>query len=853
MEHVKTDPLLGRDIAGRYRIEAKIGEGGMGSVYRARHVVTGKVVAIKVLLPDLAAYDSFVQRFLHEAQAAAYLNHPHAINIMDCGRDGDAVYLLMEFVEGQTLTEVMRQEGPFTAERAANILKQICAAVAEAHAQSIVHRDLKPDNIMLQKMADGSDYVKVLDFGIAKVLDEQKRGSVPVSRNIFVGTPEYASPEQCNAKSPTYLSDIYSLGTILYEMLTGSPPFTGEPMRVMLRHTSEEPPPLGRVRPDLPPEVEQVVRRALSKDPARRQQNAVDLDREFELAVYGGIEEARERASPGLNGMSARRAAVATHPTARATLPVITRVWQPVSRLFQTRKRRWLIGLVAAMAVLVTAGGYPFYRWYQATPSLPNPPPLVLPAPPSIPANPLSLVKQTIEEGNRDGAVRELRQLLQYDQGFNPEAHALLGLVYFDQGDYGGAEREFNTAIQQMDGVYPEAQYGLGQLLLQRGQEAEAINQFQLAAKGSDRPHLPSLVTLGELALRRGETSQADEFFRQVITKASDDPHDVLQVGRVLWLREQYDLAARELRRAMAGRGGVFPEAELYLGLTLARQGDLKGALEALSNAARRRGGNYPEARLALGLELDEQGQTNRAIEELRAAIRLRGGNYPQAELALGNMLADWAVGQYDEAQRQWQLAISHRGGSFPEAERSLARLYLARLGQIAEARKIWSRLEDKDWLEQTKDALVIRTGPGSPARALASAKPLDVGDAVTFLFTPLAGESQALGVTFKVGAGGVKVRWLPGEEGQPARWAAVAVTGDGERPLEVRPLDNQLTKKFSAELSVRVNRSQVVVLLDGQEVVRMPLDAAGQPLVVLCEGQAMVYNVREAKTMDIR
>jgi tetratricopeptide (TPR) repeat protein len=853
MEHVKTDPLLGRDIAGRYRIEAKIGEGGMGSVYRARHVVTGKVVAIKVLLPDLAAYDSFVQRFLHEAQAAAYLNHPHAINIIDCGRDGEVVYLLMEFVEGQTLTEVMKTEGPLSAERAATILKQICAVVAEAHAQSIVHRDLKPDNIMLQKMAGGSDYVKVLDFGIAKVLDEQKRGNVPISRNIFVGTPEYASPEQCNAKSPTYLSDIYSLGTILYEMLTGSPPFTGEPLQVMLKHTSEDPPSLREVRPDLPPGVAQVVQRALSKDPTRRQQSVMDLAREFELALNGGVESAWELASPGLNGMPTRPTAVAAHPTERATLRFLNRAWQPVSWLFQTRKRRWLLGLVAVMAVPVTAGGYMFYRWYQATLSLPNPPRLMLPVPPSIPANPLSLVKQMIEEGNRDGAVRELKRLLQYDQGFNPEAHALLGLVYFDQGDYGGAEREFNTAIRQMDGVYPEAQYGLGQLLLQRGQETEAINQFQLAAKGGDQPHLPSLVTLGELALHRGETSKADELFREVIAKASDNPQDVLQVGRVLWLREQYDLAARELRRAIAGKGGVFPEAELYLGLTLARQGDLKGTLEAFSNAALRRGGNYPEARLALGLELYEQGQRDRAIEELRAAIRLRGGNYPHAEWSLGHILADWTVGQYEEAQRQLQLAISHRGGSFPEAEQSLARLYLARFGQIAEARKIWSRLEDKEWLEQTKDALAIRTGPGSPARALAGAKPLDVGDSLTLVFAPLAGGSQAPGATFKVGAGGVKVRWLPGEEGQPARWSAVALTTDGERPLEVRPVDNQLTKKFSAELSVRVNRSQVVLVLDGQEVVRTPLDVAGQPLVVLCEGQAIVYNLRESKSMDIR
>lgn len=849
----QTDPLLGRHIAGRYRIEAQIGEGGMGSVYRARHVVTGKVVAIKVLLPDLAAYESFVQRFLHEAQAAAYLNHPHAINIIDCGRDGDVVYLLMEFVEGRTLTEVMKTEGPLPVERAATILRQICAAVAEAHAQSIIHRDLKPDNIMLQTVAGGTDYVKVLDFGIAKVLDEQKRGAAPISRNIFVGTPEYASPEQCNAQSPTHLSDIYSLGTILYEMLAGHPPFTGEPLQVMLKHISQEPPPLREIRPDLPPAVDQVVQRALSKNPAQRQQHVMDLAREFEAALNGGVEDLGVRVLPKVIDASACPPATAVHPTEGTTPGRLDRGWSPVRWFVQTRARRWLVGLAAVAAVPLTAGGYMFYRWYQETPGLPRPPQLLLPAPPSTPANPLRLVKQMIEEGNRDGAVQELKRLLQLDRGFNPEAHALLGLVYFDQGDYSGAEQELNTAIQQMDGVYPEAQYWLGQLLLLRGQEQEALAQFQSAARGSDPPHLPSLVALGELALRRGEVSQADDLFREVIARATDDPQDVLQVGRVLWLREQYDLAARELRRAIAGRAGVFSQAELYLGLTLARQGDAKGALEAFQRAIRQRGGNYPEARLALGLHLYEQGQTTGALEELRAAVRLRGGNYPQAEWALGNLLADWGVGQYEEAQRQLQLAISHRGGNFPEAEHSLARLALARLGQIAEARKIWSRLEDRNWLEQTKDAVLLRTGPGTAVQRLAGTRPLEVGDSLTLTFAPLAGGPLMPGVTFKVGACGIKVRWLPAEAGQPGRWTVVALTPEGERAVDVHPIDNQLTGKISAELSVRVSRSQVTLLLDGQELVRAPLEVAGHPLVILGEGQAMVYNLRGTSSMDIR
>ncbi|MBI3949816.1 MAG: protein kinase [Acidobacteria bacterium] len=851
MEQVKTDPLLGREIAGRYRIEAKIGEGGMGSVYRARNVATGKVVAIKVLLQDLAAYDSFVQRFLHEAQAAAYLNHPHAINIIDCGRDGDVVYLLMEYVEGRTLTEVMREEGPFPAERAANILRQICAAVAEAHGQSIVHRDLKPDNIMLQRVAGGIDYVKVLDFGIAKVLDEQKRGSAPISRNIFVGTPEYASPEQCNAKSPTHLSDIYSLGTILYEMLTGNPPFTGDPMQVMISQVSGEPRAVREIRSDLSPQVEDVLKRALSKDPADRQQHVLQLAQEFEAAVFGGVEEAWDLNAPGRDSVPVRPTAFRPQLTQPATLAPERRGWQSWW-LFQTGRRRLLAGLVSVTVMLGMGAGYRFYRWYQLTPVLPKPPQLALPQVPRLQAHPLELARRLFESGNRDGAVGELKRLITNDQGFNPEAHALLGLVYFDQGDYSGAESEYNTAIKQMDGVYPEAQCRLGQLLLDRGNEAEAATLFQQAVDGSERQHLPSLLALGELALHRDEPDRAEEMFREVISRASDTSEDILQVGRVLLLRHQYDLAARELRRAISSRQGVFPEAELYLGLTLAKQADLKGAIEALKQAVAHRGGNYPDGRVALGMALYEHNEYSQAIEELKAAVRLRGGNDPQAELWLGILLADWAVGRYDEALAQLQLAITHRGGRFPEAEQAMARLYFTRLGQLAEARKIWGQRDDQSWLEQTKDALFIRSGSGTSTQRVIGGKSAGAGDSMTFSLAPVAGGSQAPIMTVKVDAGGVTVRFIPGEESRPPRWSALVFGPGGERSLDVQPIENQLMGKTSTEISVRIGRMQASLVLDGQEVWRGPVEPSVQVLAVIGDGEAVLYNWRESKGVDI-
>jgi tetratricopeptide (TPR) repeat protein len=853
MEQVKIDPLLGRDIAGRYRIEEKIGEGGMGSVYRARNVVTGKLVAIKVLLQDLAAYDSFVQRFLHEARAAAYLNHPHAINIIDSGRDGEVVYLLMEYVEGRTLTQVMREEGPFSAERAANILKQICAAVAEAHHQSIVHRDLKPDNIMLQSVAGETDYVKVLDFGIAKVLDEQKRGNMPVTRNIFVGTPEYASPEQCNSKNPTHVSDIYSLGTILYEMLTGAPPFIGEPMQVMVKHVNERPPSVREIRPDLSPEVELILRRALSKNPQHRQHYVLELAQEFEAAVFSERREGGETAAAVRNGAPAGQLAAPPHPTEMATLSRQRGIRDSLYWLFRSGKRRLLVGLATLIVVAGTGRGYQFYRWYQTTPVLPAPPQLALPLPPSTPAHPLAVAQRLFDEGNRDGAVREIQRLLEEDQGYNPEAHRLLGVIYFDQGDYVGAQTELDTATKQMDGSYPEAQFWLGQLLLQRGQEADAEAQFDQAVAGSQRRHLPSLVALGELALHRGQQDKAEGLFREVISAAGDSPEDVLQVGKVLLARGQYDLAARELRRAITNKQGVFPEAELYLGIALTGQSDLKGAAEALSQALAHRGGNYPDARMASGTVLYDQSQYTQAIDELKAAIRLRGGNFPQAELSLGTVLADWAIGQYDEAQRQLQLAITHHGGSFPEAERALGRLYLARLGQLSEARKVWSRLEDQVGLDQTKDAILLRAGGSGLIQRVIGTKPLESGDTIAFNFAPLASGGQPPVITFRVGAGGVRVRMLPAQEGRAATWLGAVLTADGERLLQAQPISNQLMRKDSAELSIHLDRSQVLLRLDGQEIGRYLVEPPTQVLAIIGDGHAVVYNLRESKGMDNR
>jgi eukaryotic-like serine/threonine-protein kinase len=287
--HAEVGALVGRVLDGKYELLAPLGEGGMGSVYRARRLLIGDEVAVKVLHAKFVNDDTLVERFRREARAAAQLHHPNVVTIHDYGeargREGFA-YIVMELVRGESLRSLLRREGRMDAARAVSLMRDVCAGVGAAHRRGIVHRDLKPDNVIVAPADEDSaaERVKVVDFGIAKLRDMAVDGTL-TEAGAVVGTPFYMSPEQCKGEHLDARADVYSLGALLHEMLASSPPFNATSLAgIILKHVSEPPPPLP---PDVqaPTALRDAIARALSKDPEARQRDAAEFAREIQAAV----------------------------------------------------------------------------------------------------------------------------------------------------------------------------------------------------------------------------------------------------------------------------------------------------------------------------------------------------------------------------------------------------------------------------------------------------------------------------------------------------------------------------------------------------------------------------------------
>ena len=260
--------MIGTAI-GNYVVRSKLGEGGMGAVYLAEHTRLGRRVAVKVLLPEMARSKDVVARFFNEAKAATDIKNEHIVDVLDFGELPDgASYIVMEWLEGQSLADVLRG-GALPIARALHVAEGMSKALGAAHARGIVHRDLKPDNVFLVTREGDPDFVKVLDFGIAKLTTNA--GDVRTQAGAVMGTPLYMSPEQINGSGVDQRTDIYAMGIIMYQMLSGALPFeTATLTELLVAHATKTPPPLRQRNASIPPEVEAAVMRALEKDPARR-------------------------------------------------------------------------------------------------------------------------------------------------------------------------------------------------------------------------------------------------------------------------------------------------------------------------------------------------------------------------------------------------------------------------------------------------------------------------------------------------------------------------------------------------------------------------------------------------------
>lgn len=334
-------------LANRYELMEKIGEGGMAVVYKARCTFLDRWVAIKILRDQYANNPEFVDRFQREARAAARLAHPNIVSIYDVGEDQGRHFIVMEYVQGENLKDYLSRRGPLTPQTVAEMGQQVAAALAHAHCRGIIHRDIKPHNLLVSPEGQ----VKVTDFGIARAA----AASSLTETGVVLGSVHYFSPEQAQGGAVDARSDIYALGVVLYELLTGVPPFTGDsPIAIALSHLDSEPPAVAELCPYVPEDLEQAIMKAMAKDPAHRYQTAGELNRA--LAPAASRTRAQEEPTRVLTAVPGREKATATRNRPKPN----------------RRSTTWVVATILLLSVLT--GAFLWFRYYFLVPIVEVPP-----------------------------------------------------------------------------------------------------------------------------------------------------------------------------------------------------------------------------------------------------------------------------------------------------------------------------------------------------------------------------------------------------------------------------------------------------------------------------------------------
>lgn len=553
-ETTALDPMIGKVLAERFRLVERIGQGGMGCVYKALHIQMDRPCAIKLLLPMAGDQESARARFRREAKMSSRINSPNAVTIYDFGEaEAGQFYLAMEYIEGESLATVLNREKLLPIERVLNITDQIARALSAAHALGIVHRDLKPANIMLTSK-DGAELVKVLDFGIAKTVTDDDNDKLTLT-GCLVGTPTFMSPEQVLGESIDSRSDIYSLAIMVYQMLSGALPFAGENAQtVIMKRLHDAPIPLRAAAPFLTAEIEQAVMRGLEREPARRITDVEQFAASLRAAVAANAQNILDsRTIERKRTESDSTTLVAPRPPAIVTPEVRKRSW--LVPLLISAFGLTLLGVVVAAVLLIYFNTKPASQATSTnTTDRPN---QVLPSSSSTPngpgaggpgaggSTPLATGKDLadihFEAGKRyqqeayslgsgaeavaknNAAVSEYRKALETRSSF-PEAHENLGVALYSLGRVGEAINEYEIAITQYGNPKAQVLTNYGMALIMAKRFSEAADAFAKALLLN--PNDSDLHYYRGFALyQAGDEPGSREAFRRYLDQAPQGRH----------------------------------------------------------------------------------------------------------------------------------------------------------------------------------------------------------------------------------------------------------------------------------------------------------------------------------------
>ncbi|HST53441.1 MAG TPA: serine/threonine-protein kinase [Pyrinomonadaceae bacterium] len=670
------DPLVGRVLDEKYRLDSRLGEGGMGTVYRATHLLIERPVAVKVLNSRLVTDETSKERFRREARAAGRLQHTNAVTVTDFGETREGlVYIVMELLEGKPLRDILAREAPLDPARAVSLMLQVSAAVEAAHEAGIIHRDLKPGNIFLVQRPDAPYIVKVLDFGIAKTAtDSSDLGAhdTLTGTGVMIGTPRYMSPEQCDGAPLTPASDVYSLGVILYEMLTGQTPFNGAtPLSLALKHSSEAPRPPRETVPGIPPALEAVVLRALEKSPQERPRDAGEFRRElFSVAERLGLEHSAGFSAPTIETL---RDAGTETPSGRLIIDI--------ERLRRSRAANHTggAGVPTTDDEIRDTSGRPHITQSlsgsgadeQSANAVSRIEPVAATDAGSSASKGAAYASESTDKLVRESWMpgwlnSELVRTLTRPQVLAVILVSALVIVFGSlmlwrstgrrAGGTSGAARQADDADETMGRTLSSAD---------SSPRGSPVQQPQTAAEFYDNGTYLFSVRSYDAAIKN---------FQQAVALQPDFPSAHNRLGRTLMLKGQFAAATEEFRKAIEQRGGNYPVAQYNLGFALQQQGENEKSLAAYRDAIASSGGNYADAYYQTGVVLGNMQRWPEAADALRKAIEQSGGRDPDSQLRLGVALAQQK--DYAGAESAFREAADERGGDFAFAHYNLGLLY---------------------------------------------------------------------------------------------------------------------------------------------------------------------------------